>query len=290
MSTYFSPLRYPGGKAKLTGYIDQIMKINGLSGSCYAEPYAGGAGIALALLLSRRVKQIYINDLNPSVHAFWYSVLHQPEELCQLIHDTSVNMEQWYKQQDIQTNQDKASSLELGFSTFFLNRTNRSGIIHNSGVIGGKEQAGKWKIDARYNKDALIKRIEKIAGFSTKISLTNLDAIDFINDILLNIPKQALVYFDPPYYVKGQGLYQNHYIHEDHKEISDLIKNKVKQHWVVSYDNAPEVKKLYSTHRQLEFSLNYSAKNYYKGTEVMVFKNGMQTPEEKNPTKLKLAA
>jgi len=285
MTGYFSPLRYPGGKAKLTNYIAEIMKINDLVGCCYVEPYAGGAGIAMSLLLTKKVKQVFLNDINQSVYSFWYSVLHQPEDLCRLIKDTPVDMDQWYKQQEIQSQLEMHDALEIGFSTFFLNRTNRSGIIHKSGVIGGKNQDGKWKIDARFNKDALIQRIEKIASFSSKISLSKLDAVDFINDVLPDVPKKALIYFDPPYYVKGQGLYQNHYVHEDHEEISKLIKQKIKQEWVVSYDNVPEIKKLYKNLRQLEFTLNYSARNYYKGTEVMVFKNGMQIPEEQDPLK-----
>jgi DNA adenine methylase len=286
MDAYFSPLRYPGGKARLTNYIGKLMEINGLAGSCYAEPYAGGAGIAMSLLLTKKVKQIFLNDLNKSVHSFWYSVLHQPDDMCRMIKDTPVNMEQWYKQQAIQANPEDHNYLELGFSTFFLNRTNRSGIIHNSGVIGGKNQDGKWKIDARYNKESLINRIEKIASFASKIALSNLDAVEFITDVLPDAPKRTLVYFDPPYYVKGQGLYQNHYVHEDHKKISKLIKTKVKQYWIISYDNAPEIKELYRNLEQLEFSLNYSAKNYYKGTEVMIFRNGIKIPEEENPLRV----
>ena len=285
MCAFYSPLRYPGGKAKLTNYISQVMELNDLSGSCYAEPYAGGAGIAMSLLLTKRVKQVFLNDLNKSVHSFWYSLLHQPDELCRLIRDTPVNMEQWQKQQEIQTNHANCSILDLGFSTFFLNRTNRSGIIHNCGVIGGYKQEGKWKMDARYNKDNLIERIIKIAEFAHRISLSNLDAIDFINDILPSIPKRALVYLDPPYYVKGQGLYQNHYVHDDHKKIAKLIKQKVKQSWLVSYDNVPEIKRLYNRHQQLDFSLNYSASKHYKGTEVMIFKNNMIMPDEKEPVK-----
>lgn len=177
-----------------------------------------------------------------------------------------------------------AVSLEATvFSTFFLNRTNRSGIIHKSGVIGGKQQDGTWKIDARYNKGDLISRIFSIAEMSSKISLSNMDAAEFIKDILPEIPKRSLVYFDPPYYVKGQGLYLNHYIHEGHENMQKLIASSVKQNWIVSYDNAPEIKKMYSRYPQLEFSLNYSAQKNYKGTEVMIFKNGMVIPEYGSP-------
>ncbi|MBL4836855.1 MAG: DNA adenine methylase [Kordiimonadaceae bacterium] len=283
MSKFYTPLRYPGGKGRLTNYIRQVLRLNNLVGGSYIEPYAGGAGIAIELLITQQVSHIHLNDLNESIHAFWHAVLHQPEALCRLIFDTSVTMEEWRKQKHILTNASDASALELGFATFFLNRTNRSGIIFNGGVIGGKNQTGKWKIDARYNKQGLINRIEEITTLAHRISLTQLDAADFITIFLPTMPKQSLVYFDPPYFVKGQGLYQNHYDKEDHQTISKLIQSGIKQNWLVSYDNAPEICKLYRKRRQLKFGLNYSAQSKYQGTEVMIFKDSLHVPDEKCP-------
>ncbi|PHZ86734.1 DNA methyltransferase [Paremcibacter congregatus] len=283
MSKFYTPLRYPGGKGRLTNYIAQVMKLNDLQGGSYIEPYAGGAGIAIELLVTQQVSHIHLNDLNGAIYAFWHSVLHQPDELCSLISDTQVNMENWFLQKEIIENPSNYSILELGFATFFLNRTNRSGIIFNGGVIGGKQQTGNWKIDARFNKPGLIGRIKEIQKLTHRISLTQLDASDFVSILLPTMPKKSLVYFDPPYFVKGQGLYQNHYNPDDHKKIAGLIQSGIKQTWLVSYDNAPEICKLYKKRRQLEFSLNYSAQLKYKGTEVMIFKDKMTIPDQKSP-------
>ena len=201
---FYSPLRYPGGKSKLTPYILETLKLNQLEGGTYVEPFAGGAAIAWYLLIQDHVENVYINDLNLSLYSFWHSVLNQPEQLCRLIEDTPVTIEEWYKQRNIQKS-NTSSLIEKGFSTFFLNRTNRSGII-KGGVIGGMSQLGKYKLDCRYNKERLINLINEISVRKDRINLTNLDAVDFITEVLPTIDNKCLVNIDPPYYVKGKGL------------------------------------------------------------------------------------
>lgn len=282
-----TPLRYPGGKGKLTGFIKLVFEENDLLDGHYVEPYAGGAGIALNLLLHGYASCIHLNDLNPSVYAFWHSVVHETDALTKMIRDVSVTMEEWYRQKAIQTSSQSVSMLELGFSTFFLNRTNRSGIIL-AGVIGGKAQTGEWKLDARFNKDDLIRRIEGIALYKNRIRLYNLDAAELINTVLPSLPRKSLVYLDPPYYVKGQGLYENHYLHEDHLAIARMVK-KIKLPWIVSYDHAPEIVRMYERSPTIEYGINYSAQDRYKGAEVMFFSKKMAIPDVKNPANLRAA-
>lgn len=275
-----TPLRYPGGKGRLAQYVINLIEMNGLTGWDYVEPYAGGAGVGISLLYLEYANRIHLNDLNRSVHAFWKSVLEEPTELCRLIRDTPVTIEEWHRQKAIQTAAD-VDTVTLGFSTFFLNRTNRSGIV-SGGVIGGKNQTGKWKIDARYTKANLLSRIEKIASYSSRIKLYNLDAAEFLLKRAPRLPKSALIYLDPPYYVKGRQLYENHYRHEDHIKIAETVSN-LKQKWIVSYDNVPEIRGLYSEYRQEIFGLRYSAHSKYEGTEVMIFCNDLKTPAAVEP-------
>ena len=285
---FSTPLRYPGGKGKLTDFLKVLINENDLVGCDYVEAYAGGAGIAMNLLAHGYCDKVHLNDLNPSVFAFWSSVVSQPEELCRLISETPVTIDEWIKQKSIQKNQNKFTQLEVGFSTFFLNRTNRSGIIW-AGVIGGKTQDGKWKIDARFNKLDLISRIERIAQFREKIKVYNLDGADFIGNIIPKLPKKSLVYLDPPYYVKGQGLYENHYDHDDHVTISKLVLQRLKRPWIVSYDYTPEIVDMYQSTPSIVYGLNYSAQQKYEGAEVMFFSEKLIIPEIENPVKLKLA-
>ncbi len=272
---FTTPLRYPGGKGRLSQYIANVISANRLVGGDYAEVYAGGAGVAVTLLGLEYVRHIHINDVNRAVHAFWWAVLSRTEDLCRRIETCVVSMEEWQRQRAIQAEPDP-DPLDLGFSTFFLNRTNRSGIVLG-GVIGGKEQSGKWKLDARFNRVDLIERVRRIGRLRRRINLYNMDAAAMIAEVLPGIPRRSLVYLDPPYYVKGAGLYEHHYRHVDHVEIARLVRT-INQPWLVSYDNAPQITQLYQDYRQQTFGLNYSANRRYSGSEVMVFSNGLVTP------------
>jgi DNA adenine methylase len=276
-----SPLRYPGGKTSLSNFIRLALEKNDLLAGHYVEPYAGGAGMALRLLLNGDVSHVHINDLDKSVYAFWYAVIKKTDELCRLIRDTPVTMKSWYRQKAAQENPSQYSRLDLGFSTFFLNRTNRSGILQG-GVIGGKDQSGKWKLYARYNKRHLLEKIENIARHKNQISIYNQDAADFIRKVLPKLPKNSLVYLDPPYYAKGEGLYQNHYTHEDHAAVAKLIRLRIKQRWIVSYDDTSQIRELYEGYKMARYQLSYSAAERYKGSEVMFFCNDLVVPRRNN--------
>lgn len=283
-----TPLRYPGGKGKLTGFLKMIFEQNDLLDGHYVEPYAGGAGIALNLLTHSYVSCIHLNDLNPAVFAFWHSVINQPEELCRAIRDVEVTIEEWHLQKAILKAPQNHSPLEIGFSTFFLNRTNRSGIIWG-GVIGGKNQDGPWKLDARFNKDDLIRRVEKIALYRSRIRLYNLDAANLIKTVLPTLPQKTLIYLDPPYYVKGRGLYENHYVHDDHVNIAKLVKKHITHPWIASYDHAPEIVEMYKGCPTITYGINYSAQDRYIGAEVMFFSKNLIIPDVKNPANLKVS-
>ncbi|SHG34557.1 DNA adenine methylase [Flavobacterium defluvii] len=280
---FFSPLRYPGGKLKVSQYIKLLIDTNNLNDGHYVEPYAGGASVALDLLINEYVSNIHINDIDLAIYSFWHSTLYDTENFCKLINDTVVSVEEWKKQKFIIKNKDQFSALEIGFSTFFLNRTNRSGIL-NAGMIGGNEQTGNWKIDARYNKTDLIKRIELINRFEDRISLNNMDAVEYVQMIDNTLPNNTLIYLDPPYYKKGKELYINYYNHEDHKEIADVVKKLTNRYWLVSYDNETAIKELYSGFRQKIYSLNYSVGKASKGSEVIIYNDKLFVPEIENPT------
>lgn len=279
MNPFVSPLRYPGGKLKVVDYIKRLFEVNDLCDGIYIEPYAGGASVALTLLFSEYASKIKINDIDRSIYAFWYSVLNETEKLCRMISDTPVNMEMWQTQREVQARKKDAELLELGFSTFFLNRTNRSGIL-SGGVIGGKKQEGNFKIDARYNKVDLIERIENVAEYADRIELTNMDAVELIKS--MKRPKaKSFCYLDPPYYVKGRDLYLNYYNDDDHRDIARAIK-KYKGNWIISYDAVVFIMELYGEYRQREYYLSYSAGNPAKGKEIMVFSEGLVVPDSEN--------
>lgn len=275
---HFTPLRYPGGKAKLAPYVKRLLKENQLLDGEYVEPYAGGAAIALELLFHEYVSRVHINDVSKPVHAFWRSVLQDTDELCRRVIKTKLTIDQWDKQKRILENPDDHGDIDLGFATFFLNRTNRSGIL-NGGIIGGRDQAGPWKIDARYNAKELVQRIEAIAAMRDRIKLTRQDALKFLKSGAERWPKETLIYLDPPYYVKGRDLYYNFYQEKDHASIAEFVVNDIqRQAWIVSYDNVPQIRGLYKQARHVVYNIGYSARSASQGSEIMFFCERLKVP------------
>ncbi|MBA7470046.1 hypothetical protein ES707_05323 [subsurface metagenome] len=235
--------------------------------------------MALNLLLDGYVEKITINDLDRSIYAFWYSILTNTEKFCTKIKNTEVTFNNWKRFKKVFLDKEKASLFDLGFATFFLNRTNRSGII-NGGVIGGVEQKGEYKIDCRFNKDDLIDRIKFIALHKKNIHLYMMDALDLIEKVQKDMQDDNVIfYLDPPYYEKGPSLYMNFYKHDDHARVSKAIKKIRKAKWIVSYDNTMEIKKLYSGCKRKEYALMHTAYKAKEGREILFFSKNLIVPE-----------
>lgn len=269
-----TPLRYPGGKRKLANFVEALICHNKLSGCDYAEPYAGGAGLAVELLRRGVVSQLWLNDIDKGIASFWELVLKQPDLLCEMIDRTDVTIEEWKKQKELVKSED---AVRRGFATFFLNRTNRSGII-KGGVIGGKNQSGTWKLNCRFNKSELIDRIQAIAKFKDRIHCFNMDALEFLDSAIPKHLKTVLFNLDPPYYVKGSGLYTNFYDDSDHLKVSSFIRSEYRP-WIVSYDNHDFIRKIYSGCEFIEYDLTYTAQLKTVGKEIMFFGNLKEIPE-----------
>ena len=272
-----SPLRYPGGKAKFYNNIIKIFNDNNIEKPIYCEAFAGGAGLALLLLKNNIVDKLILNDIDKSIYCFWKSILDFNKEFCEMINSVNIDLVEREIQKKIQKDKDildltkKSNILKLGFSTFFLNRVNRSGIIR-AGVIGGIEQNGNYKMDCRFNKNNLIERIKEINKYKKKIEFYNLDAIDFLKKI--ENKKKIFIFFDPPYFQKGKDLYTNFYMIEDHINLAKHISN-LKQDWITTYDNTEEIKEIYSEFQIKEFDILYSLEKKRKAKEILICKKNL---------------
>lgn len=274
MPTTLSPLRYPGGKTKLYDKVVSLLKQNYFQDAIYVEPFCGGCGLAIKLLLSNDVSSIIINDINPAIYAFWHCVLNKTEELCSRITKCNITIEERDKQILILKDVNNRSTIDIGFATLFLNRTNISGIL-NAGPVGGREQAGKDKLDARFKKTVLKDKIIAIADKKQKISLYNLDVFDFVDKVLPKYESsQLFLNFDPPYVKKGQELYLNHFSLEDHRRLRDKI-SQCNQYWIVTYDYNQIILDLYSSFSYERIQLNHSAGTMKKGEEVVIYSKNL---------------
>ncbi|GBU21857.1 DNA-methyltransferase [Fibrobacteres bacterium R8-0-B4] len=279
MRTLYSPLRYPGGKAKVLDFMKKLLAQNPfIKKPAYVEPYAGGAAVALGLLLDGCVSKIYINDYDLAIYSFWeHCIKNHSKKLIEKIRNINISMAEWHKQAAIYNTPTRQENgdFNLGFAAFFLNRCNHSGII-KGGVIGGHEQSGKYKMDCRFNKDDLISRINGIAKHKEQIHIYKEDTKVFLKrKDIKKVLKNSLLYLDPPYYKKGSQLYKNFYKPKDHETIAGIMRG-LDGKWVVSYDNHPDIQELYNDFEKREFNLTYFAScstgsRKKEGKEVMFF-------------------
>lgn len=272
MSIAHSPLRYPGGKNCIFPFVSSLIAENGLVGCKYIEPYAGGAGLALRLLYEEYAESIVINDLDPLVYAFWDICVTQADRLVKWIEKTPVTVDTWRKCKETIRQNTCANKFELAASFFFLNRTNVSGVL-NGGVIGGLHQTGKYKIDARFNKVELIRRIEKISRFSSRIEVTSMDGIELIEKYT-SYADRTFLYLDPPYYEKGSNLYLNAYGDDDHKRLAEHV-SRLSTPWLLSYDNSSFITNLYQPFKKRAYKLQHSTSNKI-GDEVLIFSENVK--------------
>lgn len=272
-----SPLRYPGGKSALAGLLGQIRRLNGLGDRAIAEPFAGGAGASLTLLYLEETPEIYVNDADPAIHSFWWSIVNRPNPFVAMLSKTRVNMSEWHRQRAIYRKRGRTSFLRRGFSAFFLNRCNRSGIIMNAGPVGGVRQEGKWKLNARFNKPELRRRCERVAEYRDRVHVSGNDGIDFIKS--LNA-ESVFFFIDPPYFEKGQTLYLDALDERYHLALSVQLKTMSDAAWVLTYDDCPEIRRLYRGWAAIRpFSLRYAASERRSGKEVLVTPKWMRLPE-----------
>jgi DNA adenine methylase len=271
-----SPLRYPGGKSALFGLVSEFVRRNHASGGTYVEPYAGGAGLALGLLLSEQVERVVINDLDPAIYSFWRAVTEHSESFMGQLASVELSVDEWHRQREVYLSADANDALRLGFATFYLNRTNRSGVL-NAGVIGGQDQSGNYKMDARFNRDALLEKCRLISLYASRITVTNQDG----RDTIVEHASQAntLTYADPPYYEKGSLLYLNAFDEQDHASLAELLNREAGGNWILTYDAHPAVEAMYQDRRRFDVEVYYSVRDVRRTAELLVVADSVDVPE-----------
>jgi DNA adenine methylase len=275
-----SPLRYPGGKSAMAGLLRDVRKLNGLGNHAIAEPFAGGAGASLNLLFLEEAPDIFINDADPAIFDLWWSILNRTSSFTKLVANRRVSIAEWRRQRDVYRQQSHRSRLRRGFSAFYLNRCNRSGIIMNGGPIGGIRQTGKWKLNARYNKDDLIRRCTKIAEFKSRIEVSGKDGIEFIQH---TDASRVFYFIDPPYFHKGKTLYLNGLTPEYHGRLAKHLKTIRKADWLLTYDDCPEIRAMYRGWTQIKpFKLRYAAAERRSGKELLIAPMHMNLPSQQS--------
>jgi len=269
MAKSLSPLRYPGGKSKIYEKVKTLIEINGMGNRTYIEPFAGGFGIGISLLCDNIVQSAVLNDFDTHIYHFWFSVFHYTEEILKKIKDTPITIEERENQKNIY-NDGSADILSDGFATLFLNRVNFSGII-KGGPIGGYAQKGVYKLDCRFNKEEIKKRIESIALLKNRISIYNCDASELIINQLCEIKNAAFFNIDPPYVIKGSRLYTNYFEESDHRKLEQVIRKHLRDiPWIITYDDCELIRDIYQQYSMTRYGIQHNAGGSVHGKEVVI--------------------
>lgn len=280
-----SPLRYPGGKSAMAGLLAEIRRANGLGGRAIGEPFAGGAGAALTLLFSEQTPEVFINDADPAIADFWWAITSKSAAFSALLRSTRVNMAEWRRQRAIYRRKGKGGRLKRGFSAFYLNRCNRSGIIMNGGPIGGVKQDGEWKLNARFNKEELRRRCNKLAEYEGRVHASGMDGLAFMEQ---HDAPSMFFFVDPPYYDKGKTLYLNALDDDYHGALAARLRTMKKAAWVLTYDDCPQIRKFYDSWAQIRpFSLGYAAAERRSGREILIVPKGIRLPSKQRSEAIK---
>lgn len=239
-----SSLRYPGSKRRLVGYIREALQANELKPSLYVEPFVGGASVALQLMQDGLVSKVILVDRDPWIASFWHTVFFDTDWLVQQVETMEVTLEKWqqFKQSTPTTIRDQA------LTGFYLNRTSFSGILEaKAGPLGGKSQKSDYKIDCRFPRETLVRRIEQAAAHREKVhAVWNCSweaGVAKIRDAQQagNLPTQdVFFYFDPPFFEKAEDLYRFYFVEDDHKALRDFLL-RLEDKWILSYDSADQV-------------------------------------------------
>jgi DNA adenine methylase len=274
-----SPLRYPGSKRKLLKYFDKVLSFNNMAPQILVEPFVGGGSVFLHFLLNKNTKKIIIADKDILIYSFWKTLFCECSHLIRFIKSVKVNLNTFDRYRTISDNPNKHSITTLAEACLFLNRTSFSGILNSgAGPIGGRRQTSQYKIDCRFGRENLIKKIEKIAAFRNRVTVLCCDWADTINYAIKSLkypPNEILFYLDPPFYKKADQLYRHFFEERDH----EILRNTViglKQSWILSYDKARQIEKLYSNskslHVQAPYSINSPATRLEKELIITSFK------------------
>lgn len=277
---HLSPLRYPGGKASLAGFLADVIDLNELRGCHYFEPYAGGAGAALALLVDGVVAEIFINDADVRIFSFWKAVLEDSHRFVDRVLSVPLTLDEWHHQKGVCGKPATHDSFDVGFSAFYMNRCNRSGVLTGAGPIGGLHQSGKWRLGVRFSRESLAERVIELSKLRDQIHLSCLDSIEFLKK---SIPlgkarRNVFVYLDPPYVNKGQRLYLNAYKHRDHIGIARYLNGQKVLSWLLSYDDDPLIRDLYQDRHVFNLPIRYSLQKKRSASELIICSDRLAMP------------
>lgn len=224
----FSPIGWVGGKRQLAPFIISLFPEH----KHYIEVFGGGLSV---LFCKQRSYCETINDFDGDLINLWRAVKHYPQSLA----DRMNTM--WHSREifnDLNASHIPINKLERAVHTLYS--------IQSS--FGGKR--------THFGRNLQTKALNIWRDFtiiSQRLKMVQIENQDF-QKILQDFDKEgAFFYCDPPYY--GSDTYykasKDGFDHARLKNTLDQIKGK----WLVSYNDCPEIRELYSSYTIIETPL-----------------------------------
>lgn len=260
-----SPFRWAGGKF----YARKIIEAYIPKHNFYIEPFLGGGSV----FFHKNKVDSWLNDFDKNLVNCYKNIQNNVVDLIDYLDGEIATKERhsYYK------NEFKPkSSLEKAARYYYLNRTSYSGIMKEVNCYWGYGE--KYSMRPENWGRQLIKNHKKLQG----CKLTSLD----FEDIFDNLPKDKniFIFLDPPYYNADQNkFYAKSFSIEDHHRLSARLKKLPKKvKFLLTYDNSPEVRELYSWANQVnEHEWNYVIARTDDQKENKKLKDGYSSQRDK---------
>lgn len=223
----YSPLRYPGGKQNWMPIVLNHWEKHGLKPNVFVEPFAGGAGLSLALIAEGHLKHVVLAEKHYGIRTLLKTLrtLYWNDELMRLFECPNKDDFSW------------SYSTEQAFLTLHANYTNYQGILHPHARKG----ENRWDVQKIAKKlrqcHSILKkaRVEFLEDYTE--AFNEFDKLDY-----------GFCFIDPPYYKQGARLYQHSFNDKDHVELCETLQRGNEfypQQWMLAYDNHPRIWELY---------------------------------------------
>jgi DNA adenine methylase len=256
--------RYPGGKSKISDHIIATLDKAAEKGyDQFREPFFGGGSIGIKFIAKNKVKNVWINDKDYGIDCLWNSVILYPKELRKMVTEFRPTVEEFYRIKEDLLRVDDAKNgswekiVKHGFEKLAIHQISYSGLgTKSGGPLGGSRQESKYKIDCRWSPKYICKKIDALHSLFSEAKVDWCSNFDF-GGLIENKDSKSLIYLDPPYFKKGNDLYQFGFSVADHERLSKLLR-ETEHSWVLSYDDCEEIRDFYSWADIQEIGVNYS--------------------------------
>lgn len=269
-----SPLRYPGGKSRAAKKICQMIP----PFREFREPFVGGGSIFIRLKQNFPQAEFWINDKYDELANFWHQSQTNSEDVIEQI---------WKWKGEFSDGKKLLKFLRANKETFTLIEKAAMFFVFNRITFSGTTEAGGYSNQAFEKRftDSSIERLAKIPNILTNVKITNLD----YDEIISTKGKDVFLYLDPPYFsATSSALYgKNGTLHKtfDHELFAETMK-KCPHKWLLTYDDSPFIRHLFSYAQISSWDLMYGMRNQtltsnQKGKELFISNYHLEKTEEK---------